>query len=265
MLKLIVICVLLCGFALSKDPILESANISVMKSLHSRNFFMIKINTHLFSLTWKNETHLEVFSTNQTGVNSLAINEEKCAFDTRKNPFKDLNSSRILNTVVLSDNRTIASLGFRQQSIDLNDPFNRHDYYDLFLFDLTNCNYKIIEVAHLNKVPVLNSEYQPQLIAHDDTFDMFFFDNQKCSPCRYNSEGKLIELKHKIKINFDEEFSSFYIRLLDPIDTERNYFYAYNFQNGTAVMKLLNENFDIVKQRHVHYEIMFFSINKVCF
>lgn len=215
--------------------------------------FVEKLNQHTYnsSTFWflyrlytvkKNDTHIEISKTNEDYENF----EVQCT--ATLNPDKD----RIVDRMrAIPGVYTMNIYGV--DNVEKNDKTRKTQYKTLLVNHL-NCTYATIKLP-VEEVPVDYPVLPP--LVKDDVYGFdFFYPNKDCSPCLVFTDNGYIKPKEQVKIDIGKPSRSMLLKETRwPHDNPYGHFYAYNFANGTALVRFLSKNYEVIKEKYVNYPI----------
>lgn len=136
----------------------------------------------------------------------------------------------------------------------------KYSNYTLLLLNPSDCSYLSASIDEQDEMPAVGQQL-PEVVNYGDKFDVIFPSLKKCSPCRYNQWGVKYGLSEQPlnKLQVEEPHSlSFRIRWMNP-----GYFYVFNFENGTSVLRYLDRDFFTLKEKYVDHTVDAISNNIV--
>ncbi|XP_058802520.1 uncharacterized protein LOC131670709 [Phymastichus coffea] len=227
------IILLLCIIASSYVFALEKAKFSKELSINVPNSITLPYGNQLYTVS-KNRSHVN--------IESMDENYKPCAI--RVDAFDDLIRGKMR---AFSFDSEIFLWGERSKQIARSA--TKFSNYTLLLLNPNTCNYLSASINEQDEMPAVG-EQLPEVVNYGDKFDVFFPSLTKCSPCRYNQWGVKDDPSQQPlnKLRAEEPHSSifFHIRWMNP-----GYFYVFNFENGTSVLRYLDQEFFTLKEKYV--------------
>lgn len=118
--------------------------------------------------------------------------------------------------------------------------------YTIQLVDPYKCS--VIElVTPTDLVPDQAPFEAPQIVARqDNTFDIFYWGQTRCAPCRFDDQGKKVPLQHSLK---PETYTPLDFHLHE-LNHGKNYAYTFNYDKST--LQVLDQNFEKVSSMSIN-------------
>lgn len=238
MLKIILTCTLLCAIVSSVQARKEVTYAHEIV-IRASNSFTVANLVYLFTAT-KNQSHVNI----KSNFKEL----EPCTLNV--DPVKDDITGR-LQAAAHWASRNIIVWGVRNSEVV--DEIRRTQY-TLLMIDPWVCKYQSLELPD-DIVPAEYPLILPRVLASKKSFDVFFPSQRICAPCRFSENGEKLDLEQQLQTNDEDFVDSFFIQPFESNKMSLAYFYVCNYNNDTAVMKLLDSNFGTVKKEHLNHTV----------
>lgn len=129
---------------------------------------------------------------------------------------------------------------------------NFNENLTFLLLDPWNCDYTALS----------NLEYSVpfEIVVNQGFIEIFSANRSKnCSPCRFDENGEFIELQNQVeRENVPVESTK-----IKTFNEGNNYAYIVNLRNGMAIIKILDQDFNVLKQMNTSFKIYDLAVSPV--
>ncbi|XP_058805876.1 uncharacterized protein LOC131672572 [Phymastichus coffea] len=191
--------------------------------------YAVAIDSRLFIIS-KNQTHIRIDSDKKNYIPcEVAVNKTEYGIP-----------ERIKATVLGS--KKIVVYGVHNSSENL---MIKSVFHTVLIIDPQRCELKKLEGLIQDKVPLFFPVTLAEIVVRkNNQFDVFYLGPKECAPCRFDDEGRKIQLNQQYKADRTTPME-FHVK---PLEQNGGYAYALNLENGSSVLKVLDPNFTVLSQ-----------------
>lgn len=236
----IVVCLLLATTSLTSSKPSQTREIK----FQTQNPYTVSIGSRIFVIS-KNQTYIRIDSSDKS--------YSPCEIVVNAVDYKI--SGRIRATVL--ESQKIIVYGIHNESEKL---LIKSVFHTILIVDPWHCQLKTLKSLVQDKVPLFFPVTPAEIVPRrNNQFDVFYLGPKECSPCRFDDEGRRIELRHQLKADRITP-TDFHVRRFGK---NGDYAYAISWQNGSSVLKVLNRDFTVINQLTMNNSLFDFSTSLV--
>lgn len=168
-------------------------------------------------------------------------------------PFEDAIKGEIRAKLLdSSDKILIWGIGDIDENL-IND--TRIVYYSMLLIELKQCESIGISLPE-DQLPLSQQLFLPEIIDYHYGFDVHYASQRYCSPCSFESDGRRNSRDEgPLQAEGIAPISPIQLKWIYPTKDSMDKIYAFNFANRTAVVKLLDSNYQIQRIKYFEHPI----------